>query len=371
MIIGIPKEIKNNEFRVGVVPAGVRQLTRAGHQVLVEQHAGDGSGITDQEYTDAGATIAKSGAEVYRQSEFVMKVKEPLPQEYDLISAGQIIFTYFHFASSQELTLAMMERRATCIAYETMETPDGKLPLLTPMSEVAGRMSIQEGAKYLEKPMKGRGILLSGVPGVEPAEVLIIGGGVVGANAARIAAGLDARVTILDVSLERLRYLADIMPPNVVTLMSNEDNIRSRIKTADLVVGAVLVTGARAPRLVTRDMLKDMKAGAVIVDVAVDQGGCVETSRPTTHDDPIYIVDGVVHYCVANMPGAVGRTSTYALTNVTLPYAMKIAQWGFPGFVQKDRTLAAGVNMVDGKITYQRVADAFGLENLTPLEQFC
>ncbi|MGI8908677.1 MAG: alanine dehydrogenase [Candidatus Sumerlaeaceae bacterium] len=370
MIIGVPREVKNNEFRVGMVPAGVRHLTRNAHTVLVETQAGEGSGITDLEYSEAGAEIIATAQEVYARAAMIVKVKEPLPEEYDLIRAGQIIFTYFHFASSEQLTDAMLRRQAISVAYETIQTADGKLPLLTPMSEVAGRMSIQEGAKYLEKPQKGRGILLSGVPGVEPAEVVIIGGGIVGSNAAKIAAGLGARVTILDVSLDRLRYLADIMPPNVVTIMSNEYNIRKAITTADLVVGAVLVTGARAPRLVTREMLQLMKPGAVIVDVAIDQGGCVETARPTTHADPIYIVDGIVHYCVANMPGAVGRTSTYALTNVTLPYASKIAQLGFPAFAREDKALAAGVNTVDGKLTYKSVAEAFNRPGYTPVEKF-
>lgn len=369
MIIGVPREIKNNEYRVGIVPAGVRQLTRAGHRVLIETHAGEGSGISDEEYVHAGAEILPDAASVYEAAEMIMKVKEPLEQEYSLIREGQIIFTYFHFASSRELTEAMIARKAICVAYETIETPDGKLPCLTPMSEVAGRMSIQEGAKYLEKPMKGRGILLSGVPGVDPARVLILGGGVVGANAARIAAGLGAQVTILDVNLDRLRYLADIMPPNVMTLMSNEDNIRGRLPLADLVIGAVLVVGARAPRLISRDMLKLMKPGAVIVDVAIDQGGCVETSRPTTHADPIFIVDNVVHYCVTNMPGAVGRTSTYALTNVTIPYALKIANFGWPEFTRRDPALAAGVNMVHGTVTCKAVAQTFGLTNYAPIEE--
>ncbi len=369
MIIGVPKEIKNNEYRVGMVPAGVRQLTRAGHRVLIETHAGEGSGISDEEYIQAGAEIVPDAATVYGEAEMIIKVKEPLEQEYPLIREGQILFTYFHFASSRELTEAMMARKAICVAYETITTADGKLPCLTPMSEVAGRMSIQEGAKYLEKPMKGRGILLSGVPGVDPARVLVLGGGVVGANAARIAAGLGAQVTIMDVNLDRLRYLADVMPPNVITLMSNEDNIRSRLPLADLVIGAVLVVGARAPRLITRDMLKLMKPGAVIVDVAIDQGGCVETSRPTTHADPIFIVDNVVHYCVANMPGAVGRTSTYALTNVTIPYALKIANEGWPEFARKDPALAAGVNMVNGIVTCKPVAECFGLQDYAPIEE--
>lgn len=370
MIIGVPKEIKNNEYRVGMVPAGVRQLTRTGHTVLVETRAGEGSGITDEEYAEAGAQIIDSAAEVFGRADMIIKVKEPLPAEYPLIRSGQIVFTYFHFASSLELTEAMMERGATCVAYETIETADRRLPLLTPMSEVAGRMSIQEGAKYLEKPQMGRGVLLAGVPGVEPANVLILGGGVVGSNAARIATGLGARVTLLDVNLDRLRYLSEVMPPNLVTVMSNEYNVRKYLQEADLVVGAVLIPGARAPHLITREMLSLMKPGAVIVDVAVDQGGCVETSRPTTHADPVFVVDGVVHYCVANMPGAVGRTSTYALTNVTLPYAQKIADQGFPAFAQNDPALARGVNIHAGQITYAHVAEAFHRKWFTPVEKF-
>lgn len=370
MIIGIPREIKNNEFRVAIVPAGVRQLSLAGNTVLVESGAGEGSGIPDEEFAAAGAEIIATAAEVFGRAEMIMKVKEPLPAEWELIREGQIIFTYFHFASSRELTDAMMERKAICVAYETITAPDGKLPLLTPMSEVAGRMSIQEGAKYLEKPQKGRGILLAGVPGVEPADVVVLGGGIVGTNAARMAAGLGARVVILDVNLDRMRYLSDIMPPNVVTVMSNEYNIRNHLREADLVIGAVLVVGARAPRLITRDMLAIMKPGAVIVDVAIDQGGCVETSRPTTHADPVFVVDNIVHYCVTNMPGAVGRTSTYALTNVTLPFAQKIAKLGFPGFAREDAGLAAGVNVAAGQVVYQSVAEAFQMKYFTPIEKF-
>jgi alanine dehydrogenase len=306
---------------------------------------------------------------LFARADMIMKVKEPMPEEYPLIREGQIIFTFFHFASSRELTEAMRERKAICVAYETIRTHDGRLPLLTPMSEVAGRMSIQEGAKYLEKPQKGRGILLAGVPGVEPADVLILGGGIVGTNAARMAAGLGARVVLLDINLDRMRYLSEIMP-NVVTVMSNEYNIRHHLREADLVIGAVLVVGARAPRLISRDMLSIMKPGAVIVDVAIDQGGSVETSRPTTHADPVYVVDGIVHYCVTNMPGAVGRTSTYALTNVTLPYAQKIARLGFPEFAQEDESLAAGVNMVLGEVTFKPVAEAFEMKYFTPIEKF-
>ncbi|MCX7018719.1 MAG: alanine dehydrogenase [bacterium] len=370
MIVGVPREIKNNEYRAGMVPAGARQLCKAGHRVLAETHLGEGSGIPDADYEAAGAEIIADAASIYSQAGMIVKVKEPLPQEYPMIRKGQILFTYFHFASSLELTDAMLDSHATCVAYETIKLPDGRLPLLTPMSEVAGRMSIQEGAKYLEKPQKGRGILLSGVPGVEPANVLVIGGGVVGTNAARIAAGLGARVTLLDISLDRMRYLSDIMPPNVITVMSNEDNIRHYVREADLVIGAVLVVGARAPRLVTRDMLSTMKPGAVIVDVAIDQGGCVETSRPTTHAEPVYIVDGIVHYCVANMPGAVGRTSTYALTNVTLPYALKIANEGFPNFAKNDPALAEGVNTVNGILTCQPVAEAFNKSGCMTIDKF-
>ncbi len=370
MIIGVPREVKDNEFRVAMVPAGVRQLVLDGHTVMVENNAGEGSGILNAEFVEAGAEIVHSPAEIFGRADMIMKVKEPLHSEYGMIREGQIVFTYFHFASSRELTDAMMASKAICVAYETISTPDGKLPLLTPMSEVAGRMSIQEGAKYLEKPQKGRGILLAGVPGVEPADVVVLGGGVVGTNAARMAAGLGARVILLDINLDRMRYLSEIMPPNVVTVMSNEYNIRHHIREADLVIGAVLVVGARAPRLVTRDMLSIMKPGAVIVDVAIDQGGCVETSRPTTHAEPIFVVDGIVHYCVTNMPGAVGRTSTYALTNVTLPYAQKIARQGFPEFAREDTALAAGVNIADGQVTCKPVAAAFEMKYFTPIEKF-
>jgi len=370
MIIGVPREVKNNEFRVAIVPAGVRQLVLAGNTVLVEANAGEGSGITNEEFKAAGAEMIEGPVEIFSRADMIMKVKEPLPGEWEMIREGQIVFTYFHFASSRELTNAMMERKAICVAYETIRTADGRLPLLTPMSEVAGRMSIQEGAKYLEKPQKGRGILLAGVPGVEPATVVVLGGGVVGTNAARMAAGLGAQVFLLDINLDRMRYLSEIMPPNVITVMSNEYNIRHHLREADLVIGAVLVVGARAPRLITKDMLSIMKPGAVIVDVAIDQGGCVETSKPTTHAEPIFVVDGIVHYCVTNMPGAVGRTSTYALTNVTLPYAQKIASQGFPTFAQSDPSLAAGVNIADGQVTYKPVAEAFEMKFFTPIEKF-
>lgn len=361
MIVGVPKEIKDNEYRVAIVPAGVRQMTQHGHKVYVEKEAGSGSGIPDEQYKDAGAIIAPSAKEIFAKSELIIKVKEPLKAEDPLVRKGQILFTYFHFASSEPLTRAMMKSGATCVAYETIETDDHRLPLLTPMSEVAGRMSIQEGAKYLERPMGGLGVLLGGVPGVEPANVIIIGGGTVGTNAAKMAAGMGAHVIILDICIERLRYLADIMPPNVATMISNDYNIRQKIKESDLVIGAVLITGAKAPKLITRDMLKTMKPGSVIVDVAIDQGGCVETAKPTTHSNPVYEIDGVIHYCVANMPGAVSKTSTYALTNVTLPYAVQLADKGFPGAIKDDKSLELGINIVDGKVTYKPVADAFNL----------
>lgn len=370
MIIGVPREIKENEFRVAIVPAGVRQLVVDGHILLVEENAGVGSGITNDEFAQAGAEMIATPSEIFARADMIMKVKEPLTSEYEMIREGQIVFTFFHFASSRELTDGMRTRKAICVAYETIRTSDGKLPLLTPMSEVAGRMSIQEGAKYLEKPQEGRGVLLAGVPGVEPADVVVLGGGVVGTNAARMAAGLGARVALLDINLDRMRYLSEIMPPNVVTVMSNEYNIRHHLREADLVIGAVLVVGARAPQLITRDMLSNMKPGAVIVDVAIDQGGSVETSKPTTHADPIFLVDGIVHYCVTNMPGAVGRTSTYALTNATLPYARKIAELGFPAFAQEDDSLAAGVNIALGEITCKPVAEAFEMKYFTPIEKF-
>ncbi len=368
MIIGVPKEIKPNEERVAVVPAGVEMLVERNHRVLIEKGAGLGSGFTDEQYQNAGAEIVKSPEEIYERSDMIVKVKEPLPQEYPLIREGQILFTYFHFAASRELTEAILKANCIAIAYETVEAPDGSLPLLIPMSEVAGRMSIQEGARYLERLHGGIGVLLGGVPGVEPANVVIIGGGHVGTNAAKIAAGLGAQVSILDINLERLRYLDDVMPKNVITIMSNPENIRRAIEKADLVVGAVLIPGAKAPRLVTRDMLKLMKKGAVIVDVAVDQGGCVETIHPTTHDDPVYEIDGVVHYGVANMPGAVPKTSTIALTNATLRYVMQIADAGFPDCFTKHSDIAKGANVVKGKITYKNVAEAFSLP-YTPLAE--
>jgi len=368
MIIGVVREVREHEYRVGVVPDGVRQLGADGHRVVVERSAGEGSGIPDAAYETAGAEIAADAAYVYLRADLIVKVKEPQPSEYFLIRPDQIVLGYFHFASSQKLTRVMIESGATCIAYETIQTPDGRLPCLTPMSEVAGRMAVQEGAKYLEKPMRGRGILLSGVPGVEPAEVLVLGGGVVGANAARMAAGLGARVYVLDIDLDRLRYLAEVMPPNVVTLYSSEENIRARLPHADLVVGAVLVTGARAPVLITRDMLRVMKPGAVIVDVCIDQGGCIQTSRPTTHANPIYELDGVIHYAVTNMPGAVGRTSTYALTNVTLPYARQLANRGLERAALENPAIRAGINIVRGRLTLAPVGQQFQLR-WTPIEE--
>ncbi len=362
MIVGIPKEIKQDEYRVAIVPAGVEALVKRGHKVLIEKGSGLGSGIGDEEYKRAGADIVNSHRKIFDRAGLILKVKEPLPKEYGLLKKGQVIFTYFHFAADKKLTFGMLNRKIVGIAYETIQRDDGRLPLLTPMSEVAGRMSIQEGAKYLEKPMEGRGILLAGVPGVRPANVVILGGGVVGSNAAKIAGGLGAQVTILDIDLDRMRYLDDIMPEHVITLMSNSHNIRECIKHADLLIGAVLIPGAKAPQLITRDMLKLMKPGAVIVDVAIDQGGCMETSYPTTHSKPTYIVHGVLHYCVTNMPGAVGRTSTYALTNVTLPYALELADKGYKRAIKENSAIMRGLNVVDGKITCKAVADAFHTE---------
>jgi len=361
MIVGVPKEIKANENRIALTPAGAETLKKNGHTVLVEKNGGLGSGFSDEEYQDAGAEIVDTPAEIFQRADMIMKVKEPLPQEYGLIRKGQIVFTYFHFAASEGLTEAMIQSGAICIAYETVESVDGTLPLLVPMSEVAGRMAVQEGAKYLEKAFGGRGLLLSGIPGVKPATVAILGGGVVGTNAAKMAAGLGAHVYILDVNLERLRYLDDVMPKNVTTLKSDPHNIRAAISEADLVVGAVLIAGAKAPKLVTRDMLKLMKKGAVIVDVAVDQGGCVETIKPTTHQDPTYVIDGVIHYGVANMPGAVPMTSTIGLTNATLPYAVELANKGYLAAIKENEELAKGVNIIDGKVTYKGVADAFNM----------
>ena len=364
MIVGIPKEIKNNESRVGMTPAGVFELVKNNHKVFVQSHAGEGSGFFNKDYQQAGAIILDTIGQVYAMAEMIVKVKEPIAEEYDLIQEGQILFTYFHFASSEELTKAMIKQKAICIAYETVEDEEGTLPLLTPMSEVAGRMAIQQGAKYLEKPVKGRGVLLGGVPGVAPGRVLVLGAGVVGIQAAKMAAGLGAHVTILDINMKRLRYVNDVMPPHVVTEFSNEFNIRKHIKDHDLIIGGVLLKGAKAPNLITRDMLKEMRPGTVIVDVAVDQGGCVETTRPTTHEDPIYIIDDVVHYSVANMPGAVPYTSTMALTNVTLPYALKLANLGWEEACKKDASLNKGLNIVEGKVVYQEIIEAFGWEEV-------
>jgi alanine dehydrogenase len=362
MIIGIPKEIKTDESRVALIPVGVEEMVKHGHTVIIEKGAGLGSGISDQEYKKAGAKLVNSPKEIYDKAQFIMKVKEPLPEEYHFLKEDQIIFTFFHFATSRELTDAILKSKVIAIAYETIRDEHGKHPILTPMSEVAGRMSIQEGAKYLEKPMLGRGILLGGVPGVAPAEVIIIGGGIVGTNAAKVAAGLGARVTVLDINMERLRYLDDIMPKNVVTLMSNAHNIREKIKDADLLIGAILIEGARAPYVVTKDMVQTMKAGAVIVDVAIDQGGCVETSRPTTHSKPTYKLYDVIHYCVSNIPGAVANTSTYALANVTLPYALEIANKGYELASQENPAIMRGINMIKGRVTNKAVASAFRLE---------
>ena len=366
MIVGVPKEIKNNENRVALTPAGAKELVKRGHSVYVQHTAGEGSSFPDIEYEKAGAKILPTIEEVYQVAEMIMKVKEPIASEYDLVRKGQLLFTYFHFASEEALTLAMVRSGATCLAYETVESKDRTLPLLIPMSEVAGRMSIQQGAKYLEKPQGGKGILLGGVPGVKPAKVLVLGGGIVGYNAALMAAGMGADVTIMDVSLPRLRYLSEVMPPNVKTLYSSMHNIEQELPSTDLVVGAVLITGAKAPHLITRDMLKLLKEGSVLVDVAIDQGGCFETSHPTTHADPIYKVDGIVHYCVANIPGAVPQTSTLALTNSTLPYAIKLAEKGWREACKEDKGLELGLNVVDGKVVYSAVAEAFGLD-YTPL----
>ncbi len=361
MIIGVPKEIKSNENRVALTPAGALELTRRNHTVYVQSSAGEGSGFEDEEYVSAGAKILATADEVWAIGEMIMKVKEPIAEEYGRCRKDQLIFTYFHFASSEELTHAMIKSGAVCLAYETVETKDRQLPLLIPMSEVAGRMAIQEGAKYLEKPVKGRGVLLGGVPGVPPGKVLVLGGGIVGTQAAKMAAGLGAQVTLLDTNLARLRYLSDIMPANVTTMFSNEYTIRKLIKDQDLIVGAVLIPGAKAPKLITRDMLKTMHAGTVLVDVAVDQGGCFETTKATTHADPTYIIDDVVHYCVANMPGAVPFTSTVALTNATLPYAIQLANKGWQKACRENHELLLGLNVVGGKIVYAGVAEAFGL----------
>lgn len=359
MKIGVPKEIKNNENRVGVTPAGVFELVKHKHDVFVQSQCGVGSGFSDDDYLAAGAQVLPTIESVYEISDMIVKVKEPIASEYPLVKENQIIFTYFHFASSLELTKAMIDAKAICIAYETVEDIDGSLPLLTPMSEVAGRMAIQQGAKYLEKPIKGRGILLGGVPGVPPGKVLVLGAGVVGIQAAKMAAGLGAHVTILDISMKRLRYVNDVMPSHVVTEFSNEFTIRKHIQTHDLIVGAVLVAGGKAPKLITRDMLSLMRPGTVLVDVAVDQGGCFETTHATTHENPTYIIDDVVHYCVANMPGAVPYTSTLALTNVTLPYVLKIANLGWETATKQYKDLQKGLNIVQGEIVYEEIKEFF------------
>jgi alanine dehydrogenase len=361
MIVGVPKEVKQDEYRVSLLPVGADELTRAGHKVLVERGAGLGSGISDELYRDNGAQIVDSPAEIFAKAELVIKVKEPQPAEISLLRKGQVLFTYLHFAADESLTRGVIDSGVTAVAYETLRGKHGDLPCLTPMSEVAGRMSIQEGAKFLERPQEGRGILLGGVPGVLPAHITVLGGGVVGKNAAQIAAGFAADVNILDINVDRLRYLEDIMPGNVNTLYSDRHNIREELRLADLVIGAVLIPGALAPKLVRREDLTLMKPGAVIIDVAIDQGGCLETSRPTTHSKPTYIVDGIVHYCVTNMPGAVGRTSTYALCNVTFPYALRIANRGLREACAGDPGLAEAVNVHQGRVTNRPVADTFGL----------
>lgn len=362
MIIGVPKEIKNNENRVGMTPAGVAELVKHGHEVVVQASAGCNSGFQDEEYAAAGARILPAIEDVYATAEMIVKVKEPIRPEYGLIRPGQVVFTYFHFAADRELTEAMIEAYGVCIAYETVENPDHSLPLLIPMSEVAGRMSIQEGARFLEKPQGGKGKLMGGVPGVRPARVLILGGGVVGTNAAQMAAGMGAEVMIVDINLPRLRYLSEVLPKNVKTLYSSLRNIEMELPTIDLVIGSVLVPGDKAPRLITRNMLKLMKPGTVLVDVAIDQGGCFETSHPTTHSEPTYVVDGIVHYAVANIPGAVPFTSTMALTNATLPYTIALANKGWRQACKDDKSLALGLNVVEGKVTYKAVADVFGMD---------
>lgn len=360
MIIGVPSEIKNNENRVGVTPAGVKELVKHGHTLYVQHNAGVGSGFSDEEYVAAGAVILPTIEQVYDIAEMIVKVKEPIEPEYKLIKKDQVVFTYFHFACDRPLTDAMMESKAICIAYETVRLPDRSLPLLVPMSEVAGRMSVQEAARFLEKPQGGIGKLMGGVPGVKPAKVLILGGGVVGRNAAKIAHGMGADVTITDISLPTLRHIAEIMP-DVKTLYSSTHNIELELPTADVVIGSVLIPGAKAPHLVTRDMLKLMRPGSLLVDVAIDQGGCFETSHPTTHSEPTYLLDGILHYAVANIPGAVPMTSTLALTNATLPYAIRLADKGWKQACKEDPALAQGVNIVDGKIVFPGVAEAFGL----------
>jgi len=369
MLIGVPKEIKDQEHRVAMTPAGVQMLTAKGHHVLIEQGAGGGAGIMDEEYAVVGAEVTPTAADIYARADLICKVKEPLPSEYGYLRPGQILFTFLHLAASLELTQALLQRQVVAIAYETVETTDGRKLLLEPMSEIAGRMALPIAAHYLSSPLGGRGVLLSGVPGVPPATVTILGAGIVGYNAARMAAGMGTSATLLEVDASRMRSLDEILPHNVTTLMSNPLNIEECLRQADVVVGAVLIPGAKAPRLVTRDMLKLMKPGSVIVDVAVDQGGCVETTRPTTHSDPVYQVNGIIHYCVANMPGAYGRTATFALTNVTLPYVLDIAEKGWMRVAQEQSEIAKGLNVVHGEVTYPAVAEAHGMESV-PVSQF-
>jgi len=361
MKIGVPKEIKNYESRVAITPAGVFEMVNCGHQVFVQEGAGEGSGFSDDDYKETGAYMLPTIEAVYAMTDMIVKVKEPIAYEYSLVKKSQIVFTYFHFASSRELTEAMINSKAVCIAYETVTDAEGTLPLLTPMSEVAGRMAIQQGAKYLEKPIKGRGVLLGGVPGVPPGKVLVLGAGVVGVQAAKMAAGLGAHVTILDINMKRLRYVNDVMPSHVVTEFSSVYNIKKHIKNHDLIIGAVLIPGAKAPSLITRDMLKDMRPGTVLVDVAVDQGGCFETTRPTTHDDPTFIIDNIVHYCVTNMPGAVPYTSTLALTNVTLPYVLKLANMGWEKACEQNADLRSGLSIVKGEVVAKELLEVFNL----------
>lgn len=362
MNIGIPKEIKPQENRVAIQPGGVMTLVQQGHNVMVEKDAGSGSGFSDDEYVAAGAQIKADVDALWAAADMIMKVKEPIAEEYSRIKAGQILFTYFHFAADKTLTQAIIDSKCIAIAYETVEKVDRSLPLLIPMSEVAGRMATQEGAKFLEKAMGGRGVLMGGIPGVPPANTLVLGGGIVGVNAAKIAAGMGSNTTIMDINMPRLRYLDDVMPKNITTLFSSEANIRAMLPTVDLIIGAVLKPGAKAPHLITREMLSHMRPGTVLVDVAIDQGGCFETSKPTTHQDPVYFVDEILHYCVANMPGAVPYTSTLGLTNVTLPYAVALANKGWKQAVKDDVELLKGVNIVEGTIVYEDVAEAFGFE---------
>ena len=368
MIVGVPKEIKLDEYRVAMLPVGVEELTRRGHQVLVEAGAGLGSGLADHDYLSQGCEMISGPEEIFARADCIVKVKEPQKSEWPLMRPGQILFTYFHFAADEQLTQAVLKTECTAVAYETLADDQGRLPLLTPMSEVAGRMSVQEGAKFLERPQMGRGILLGGVPGVAPANITILGGGVVGANAAKIAAGFNANIGLLDINMDRLRYLADIMPANVDVLFSDRHTIREQLQRADLVIGAVLIPGAKAPRLIEEEDLKRMKPGSVIIDVAIDQGGCIATSRPTSHSDPTYMVHGVVHYCVTNMPGAVGRTSTYALCNVTLPWVIQIAERGIEQAARDLPPVARAINLHRGEVTNRPVAETFGMEYSTIFE---